>query len=267
MPAAQRITWLDIEKNGLPKATTAVVNLAGQNVLDATRRWTPGFKQNVWNSRINSTSVLAKVIAAAEEKPDVFVNIVGVSHYRPSETKVYDESYAGDDFDYMSRLCVEWEKAAQLPDGIKTRQVQIRTGAVIGREGGMIQSLVVPFFFGVGGPVATGKQPLPWIHVEDMANLIKFAIENNNVRGILNGVAPDIITNSQFSKVFASSFSPPRPAVLPLPEFMLNLIFDKERAVILATGAKINPKRTQELGFKYKYPDIKSACKNVARLF
>lgn len=211
--------------------------------------------------------MLAKVISDADEKPDVFVNIVGVSHYQPNAAKIYDENHPGDDYDFMSKLCVEWEKAAQLREGTPTRLVQIRTGAVIGREGGMIQSLVVPFFFGVGGPVASGNQPLPWIHVEDMANLIKYAIENESVKGILNGVAPDIVTNAQFSKVFAGSFSPPRPSVIPLPEFVLNMIFGEERAVILASGAKISPKRTQEVGFKFKYPDIKSACKNVARLF
>lgn len=211
--------------------------------------------------------MLAKAVAQAEEKPDVFVNIVGVSHYKPTDTKVYDESHPGENFDFMSKLCVEWEKAAKLPDDCKTRLISLRTGAVIGREGGMIQSLIIPFFCGVGGPVATGKQALPWIHVEDLANLIKFAVENKSVNGILNGVAPDIITNNQFSQIFAGSFNPPRPAVFPLPEFVLNLIFDKERAVILATGAKISPKRTQEVGFKYKYPDIKSACKDVAKLF
>jgi len=265
MPGAQRITWLDIEKNGIPKNTKAVVNLTGQNVLDPTRRWTPGFKQNVWNSRINSASSLAKAIAAAEQKPEVFVNIVGVSHY-PANDKTYDESYPGDSFDFMSKLCVEWEKAAQLPPNITTRLVQVRTGAVIGREGGMIKSLLLPFFLGVGGPVASGKQYMPWIHLDDMANLIKYSIEND-VTGVLNAVAPESVTSSQFAKVFAGSFSPPRPAIFPLPEFVLNLIFDKERAVILATGAKIQPKRTLEVGFQYKFPDIKSACKDEAKLF
>lgn len=209
---------------------------------------------------------MAKAVCAAEQKPEVFVNVVGVSHYQPSGGRVYDESHAGDNFDFMSKLCVEWEKAAQLPEGATTRLTQIRTGAVVGREGGMIKSLILPFFLGLGGPVASGKQILPWIHIEDLSNLIKFAIENK-VPGILNGVAPEIVTNAQFSKVFAASFSPPRPAIFPLPEFVLNLIFDKERAVILATGAKINPKRTQEVGFKYKFPDLKSACKDVAKLF
>ncbi|XP_063703613.1 epimerase family protein SDR39U1 [Culicoides brevitarsis] len=268
MPGANRITWIDIEKNGLPKDTSAVVNLAGQNVLDPTKRWSPGFKQNVWSSRINTTTMLAKAVAEAEQKPEVFVNIVGVSHYKPrADPKPYDESHPGENYDFMSKLCVEWEKAAQLPEGSKTRLVQVRTGAVVGREGGMIKSMFVPFFLGVGGPLASGKQFLPWIHVEDHASLVRFAIENQAVSGILNGVAPEIVTNAEFSKTLASSFTPPRPAIFPMPEFVVNLIFNEERAVIVTNGAKIEPKRTQELGFTYKYPDIKSACKEVAKLF
>lgn len=104
----------------------AVVNLTGQNALDPTQRWSPGFKQNVWNSRINTTTLLAKTISEAEQKPDVFVNIVGVSHYKPrDDPQSYDESHPGDNYDFMSKLCVEWEKAAQLSEGTSTRLVSL----------------------------------------------------------------------------------------------------------------------------------------------
>lgn len=202
MPGLNRLTWHDIEKNGIPENTSAVINLAGQNVLDPQRRWTPGFQQNVWNSRINTTKLLALSIENATNKPNVFINISGVSLYRPDDHKIYNENDTGQTFDYMSNLCVEWEKAATLSNKAEPcRQIKIRTGVVLGREGGMIKSLILPFFFGVGGKVATGAQPLPWIHIDDLCNLIKFAIENNKVNGVLNGVAPDIITNNQFTKV------------------------------------------------------------------
>lgn len=262
---ADRITWTEIEKYGLPEDTSAVVNLAGQNVLDPSRRWTPGFKQNVWNSRINSTTTLVRAIAAAEKKIDVFVNISGVSNYKPDTKRIYTEEDAGEDYDFMSKLCLEWEKAATIGKDVGVRNVKIRTGVVLGREGGMIASLIFPFWFGFGGPVASGLQPLPWIHITDLCNLIKFSIENKKVEGVLNGVAPQIITNEQFASAFGKALW--RPAILPLPEFVVDRIFSKERSILLTTGARIQPKRTLETGFKYEFGKIFEACKDVGTLF
>lgn len=124
MPGVKRITWHDLESKGLPSDVTAVVNLSGQNVLDPTRRWTPGFKQNVWTSRVNSSLSLAKAIDAATKKPNVFVNVSGVALYKPSEETVYTEDDAGQEYDFMSKLCLAWEKAALLNTDITTtRQV------------------------------------------------------------------------------------------------------------------------------------------------
>ena len=118
---------------------------------------------------------------------------------------------------------------------------------------------------GAGGPVASGQQPLPWIHIDDLCELILFSIENKKVEGVLNAVAPDIITNKDFASAFGKALW--RPALIPLPEFVVDLMFSKERAVLLTTGAKIHPKRTLETGFKYQYPKIYEACKSESKLF
>lgn len=241
------------------------MNLAGQNVLDPSRWWTAGFKQNVWNSRINTTSSIVRAITTAKHKPDVFINISGVSLYKPDEKKVYTEEDAGEDFDFMSNLCIEWEKAATIPKEVGVRNVKIRTGVVLGREGGMIQSLILPFWFGFGGPIGSGLQPLPWIHIDDLCNLIKFSIENPKVEGILNGVAPQIISNLDFAKAFGKALW--RPAILPLPEFVVDRLFSKERSVLLTKGPKVQPKRTLESGFEYEFGEIFPACKDVGTLF
>lgn len=160
-------------------------------------------------------------------------------------------------------------------------QIRIRCGVVIGRDGGMIQSLKLPFWLGLGGNMADGKQPLPWIHIADICSLIKFCIEDKNAEGVYNGVAPQIVTNEDFTKVrvvaqskqnlinfllrrlqaFASVLR--RPAVLHTPEFVVNLIFGKDRAALLTTGAKIQPKRVMESNFQYRYPNIVDACREV----
>uniref|UniRef100_A0A6M2E4B3 Putative nucleoside-diphosphate sugar epimerase n=1 Tax=Xenopsylla cheopis TaxID=163159 RepID=A0A6M2E4B3_XENCH len=129
----------------------------------------------------------------------------------------------------------------------------------------MIKQLIIPFWLGLGGPVGKGTQPLPWIHIDDLTSLIWFCIKEEKLNGIVNAVSPHIITNNDFTQEFAKALY--RPAFIPVPESLLNLVFNEERAVLLTTGPKVEPKRAPEFGFVYKYPDIKSACREVAHLF
>lgn len=160
-------------------------------------------------------------------------------------------------------------------------QVKIRSGVVLGREGGMIQSLMLPFWLGLGGRMGGGKQPLPWIHIIDLCQLIRFCIETKSIdKAILNGVAPDIITNEQFTKVisllcdkftiltnrlqaFATALR--RPALFPVPEQIIQLIFGAERAVMLLKGPKIQPEEVLKAGYAYRYPKILEACQEVVK--
>lgn len=128
----------------------------------------------------------------------------------------------------------------------------------------MIAELFFPFYFGLGGPVGNGQQWLPWIHLHDIARLFLFAMENQDVKGVLNGVAPQCITSAEFARAFGAGLW--RPAIIPLPEFACNLLFGPERARMLIEGQKVIPKRTLEYGFQYKYPDIRSACKEFSHL-
>ena len=138
------------------------------------------------------------------------------------------------------------------------------SGLALGRDGGAIKQMILPFWFGLGGRISTGKQWFPWIHVDDVAGIIVHAIENENVTGILNGTAPQYVTNAEFTAAFAKHLF--RPAIFPVPEFALNLVYGPERANTLTTGAKVIPKRTMESGYQYIYPDIKSACQEFGYL-
>ena len=137
------------------------------------------------------------------------------------------------------------------------------SGVVLGRDGGMIQQMFLPFFFGVGGKMGSGKQYLPWIHIADIASIITFAVMNDKVTGILNGVAPQMATNEEFTKTFGSTMK--RPTLIPVPEGIVNRVFGPERGKIILQGQKVIPKRTLELGYKYLYPDLKSACQEFSR--
>lgn len=143
--------------------------------------------------------------------------------------------------------------------------VSFVSGVVLGRNGGMIQQLFLPFYLGLGGPVGSGNQFLPWIHIKDISSLFAFAVTNNNMKGIVNGVAPQHVTNVKFAKAFGEALW--RPAFIPMPIFALNLLFSSERAKIMTEGQKVIPRKALDCGFKFKYGDIYSATKEFSHLF
>ncbi|XP_076173473.1 epimerase family protein SDR39U1 isoform X1 [Ptiloglossa arizonensis] len=258
VPGPNRMSWHDLECNGLPENTTAVINVAGQNVLDPKQRWSEGFKQSVINSRVKTTKLLAKAIV--NTKASIFATISGVAYYKPNAMEYTEESKC-EKYDFLSELCHKWEAAAQLPQDSAIRQVTIRSGVVLGKNGGMIKQIYLPFFIGLGGPIGNGNQYMPWIHITDLVNMFLLSLKNENIQGVLNGVAPQIVTNKEFTKVFASTMQ--RPAFIPVPSIVLNILLNKERAAIMLEGQKVIPKRVRELGFQYQYPDIKSACAEI----
>ena len=266
------ITWDDVKLNGLPDKTLAVVNLAGQNLLDPLRRWNNSFKELVRESRIQTAKNIKEAIVnrheAGLEVPNVFIQITGVGIYPPGDNNIeYDEfsKVEGDAGGYMSRLVRDWEDAATLPASVPTRNVFLRSGVVLGRNGGMIQQIFLPFYLGGGGRMGTGQQNMPWIHVKDVSGMILHAIENQNVNGALNASAPQIINNQAFVDAFASALY--RPAFIPLPDFVWNVVFGEERAAIITKGVTVIPKRTEESGYKFRYPDINKACEEFSALF
>ncbi|KAL8605936.1 hypothetical protein ACOMHN_024760 [Nucella lapillus] len=257
-----RITWSDLQRSGLPEGCTAVVSMSGENILNPIKRWNESFKQAVWTSRVDNTQALATAISQSTSPPKVFISMSGVGYYKPDPSREYEEGSPGGDFDYLSELCTAWEAAAKLPSSVNVRQVTIRSGVVLGRDGGMIQQIYLPFFMGLGGPISSGEQWFPWIHVSDIAGLVFHAIRNDNVSGILNGVAPQSATNAEFTKAFASAMC--RPAFFPVPGFVMNWVFGHERGKVILEGQKVIPKRTLESGYKFSYPDLASACKNLS---
>ena len=262
MPGVDRINWHDIKHYGLPEETDVVVNVSGQNVLDPFRGWSEGFRQNVMASRINTTASLAEAVVKSKNPPKTFITISGVGYYPPHPSKEYDElSPGGIKTEFFSNLCREWESAGDLPEDCPTRRVVIRSGVVLGHGGGIIKQISLPFWFGLGGRIASGKQFFPWIHVEDLVRMFLFAAEEEHVKGILNGVSPDIITNEEFTKALGRAMW--RPTLIPMPEKIVDLAFDKERAFLMTRGQKVIPRRTQELGYTFRYEKIREACQNV----
>ena len=143
-------------------------------------------------------------------------------------------------------------------------QYSLISGVVLGRQGGMVQQLFLPFFLGVGGPVGSGNQPMPWIHIKDIVGLYIHAIESEDVSGVMNGVAPQVITNKDFASSFGKALW--RPSLIPLPTFAVNLLFSEERGKIMTEGQKVVPKKALDTGYMFQYPDITSAAKEFSKL-
>lgn len=260
--APGKITWSEISKSPLPECE-AVVNLAGENILNPLKRWNEGFLQKLRDSRIETTKTLARKISEASNPPKVFVSSSAVGYYPPSDTKEYTEDSPPSSADALTTLCADWENSAKLPDGCETRLVTLRIGVVLGRGGGVIQQTIWPFWLGLGGILGSGKQYFPWIHLDDMTGIIFHAMENDHVTGVLNAVAPQVVTNESYTKEYAGALW--RPAIFPTPSFAINFIFGQDRGKILLEGQKVIPKRTLETGYKFHYPELKQALAEIVK--
>lgn len=260
-PGRNKITWDEVKKNGIPECN-AVVNLSGENILNPAKRWTEDFKQTVWKSRVDTTATLAEAIAQSSSPPSVFVGMSGIGYYPASATVEYTEESSVTDQDYLGRLCVEWERAMKTTDNEDgVRRVVVRTAVVLGKKGGAMNQMQWPFYFGVGGIIGSGQQYFPWIHIDDIAGIFLHAIENQTVTGVLNGIAPQPVTNHRFTKALGGAMW--RPTVFPLPRFVVRAVFGDERAVMLLEGQKVLPRRTLESGYQFQYHDIDSALKEI----
>jgi len=230
-----------------------VVNLVGEKI---NQRWTAEAKQRIMESRRTATHNLVGAIAGLQERPRVLVNQSAVGYYGDRGDAVVDESTgAGSSFD--AEVVRAWEQAAREIEGADVRLVITRTGQVLDAEGGLLAELLTPFRLGVGGPIAGGNQYLSWIHRDDEVGLLLWALDDERVSGAVNATSPNPATNHDFSKALGRALG--RPAVPPVPGFVLDLKFGREFGGVLRGGQRVVPKRAQELGFEFRHPELDEA--------
>jgi uncharacterized protein (TIGR01777 family) len=235
-----------------------VVNLVGETIA---QRWTDEAKKKIMESRRTATHNLVQAIAGLERPPAVLVNQSAVGYYGDRGDAVVDESAGpgGEAFD--SEVVVEWERAAHEIDPSGVRLVIVRSGQVLDADGGMLAELLTPFNLGLGGPLAGGSQYVSWIHAEDEVGVLLWALDSEEVSGVVNATAPNPATNRDFSKALGRALG--RPAVVPVPGFVLDLKFGSEFGSVLRGGQRVIPKRTVELGYDFKHPDLDEALKDL----
>uniref|UniRef100_A0A3Q3EJT6 Short chain dehydrogenase/reductase family 39U, member 1 n=1 Tax=Labrus bergylta TaxID=56723 RepID=A0A3Q3EJT6_9LABR len=264
-PGPGKITWSELESNGLPPCEGAV-NLAGENLMNPLRWWNESYRKDLFSSRVDTTKTLAQAIADSPSPPRSWVLVSGVACYKPSLTAEYTEDSEWTPFDLLSKLVKEWEASSRFINHTNTNHVLTSFGAVLGRDGGAMKQMLLPFWLGLGGTLGSGGQPFPWIHVSDLAGIIAHALEPPAdtpppSQQVLNGVAPALNTNYEFTKELGRLMR--RPTIFPVPGFVMNALMGSERAIVLTQGQKVIPQRTQEAGFQYKYPDLTSALKEI----
>jgi len=235
----------------------AVVNLAGEPILGG--RWTAARRKVLRDSRVGVTDRLVQAIAAGRRRPRVLISGSAVGYYGDRADEVLKEnSPPGRDF--LAELGQEWEAAARAAETLGLRVVTLRTGVALGRDGGALAQMLPPFRLGLGGPVGSGRQFMPWIHLHDLVKIIAVALVDERVRGPINGVAAAPVRSRDFAKALGRALR--RPAVLPVPALALRALFG-EAATVLLGSQRVDPAALRGLGFSFAFPTIDLALADV----
>jgi uncharacterized protein (TIGR01777 family) len=235
----------------------AIINLAGEPI--AGKRWTTEQKKILRSSRIEGTKALVDAIAKAQIKPKLMISSSAVGYYGPhGDQTLNEDSKPGDDF--LARLCVDWEAEAQKAEALGVRVCLLRTGIVLAKGQGALKKMVPPFKMFIGGPLGSGRQWMPWIHIEDEVSVIQFLVENERARGAFNGTAPNPVTMAEFSETLGAVLN--RPSWARVPPSVLALVVG-EMAEMLLNGQRAIPEAAIKLGFKFKYPNLKLALESL----
>ncbi|MCS6901898.1 MAG: TIGR01777 family oxidoreductase, partial [Myxococcales bacterium] len=240
------------------EGATAVIHLAGEPVLAG--RWSDEHKRRVRNSRIESTRLLVEAMRTAKVKPAAFLCASAVGYYggREGDEELDEESSPGEDF--LARVVRDWEAAADRATALGIRVVKLRIGLVLGENGGLLGKMVPLFRKFVGGPVGSGRQVLPWIHIDDTVGLILFALDRPDIQGPLNVTAPSPVTMEEFCHQLGRALR--RPSLLRVPAPLLRLALG-EAADPMLSGQKALPRVALRQGYVFRHPTLPSALADL----
>jgi uncharacterized protein (TIGR01777 family) len=259
--AVEAHAWRQPTKDLPPEAALtgadAVVNLMGEPVA---QYWTLQSRPLIRDSRVVGTRLLVEALKAIdqESRPRTLISQSAVGYYGPRDEQPLGED-ATPGADFLADIVVAWEREAHAADELM-RVVVTRTGVVLSTAGGALARMLPFFRLGVGGPVAGGRQYVPWVHIDDVIGAIRFALVEPNVRGPVNVTAPAPVTNAEFSKVLARALH--RPAVMRVPALALRALYG-EMSHIITTGQRAIPERLEQLGYAFRYPDLSAALQDV----
>lgn len=258
MPHPRYMTWGEWETNpDRLGVIDGVVNVTGESI---NQRWTAKAKERIVSSRTGAAYRLANIIGRMSLPPPVVVNASGISLYGHSGDQVYDESSPALPADFLGATVVTWEAAIDLIPA--KRLVKLRIGLVISRSGGAFGFIRLPYRLFGGGRIGSGEQGLPWIHLQDMISLILFCLENENISGPVNAVAPDPVSNDEFGRKLGEVTR--RPHWFPVPGWLLKLALG-EMSTLVLTGQRAMPRVALNHGFEFAFPKLEEALRDITR--
>ncbi|QSA96614.1 TIGR01777 family oxidoreductase [Methylococcus sp. EFPC2] len=237
----------------------AVINLAGEPIADS--RWTAARKAQLRASRVDVTRELVGRLARLRHKPDTLLSASAIGYYGDQGDTPLDES-SPPHVEYTHTLCLEWEAEARKAETLGIRVCVLRSGLVVGRDGGFLKKMLPLFRAGLGGRIGDGKQWMSWIHLADHIAIQNFLLKDPQLSGAFNLTAPDPVTNAEFTRILAQSLK--RPAGLPVPAAMLKLMLG-ELAGLLLGGQRVLPERILRAGYAFRFPHLQPALEDVLR--
>jgi uncharacterized protein (TIGR01777 family) len=262
-PGTRAVHW-EPEKGSIDakqlEGHDAAVHLAGESIADG--RWSDEKKKRIRESRVVGTRLFAETLASLKEKPKVLVSSSAIGFYGSRGGEVLrEESASGEDF--LSEVCREWEKATLAASQAGIRVVHLRIGVVLSADGGALQKMLTPFKLGVGGRIGGGQQYMSWITLDDLVGVIKRALADEQLRGPVNAVAPNAVTNEEFTKTLGHALG--RPTIFPMPAFAARLAFGEMADALLLSSARVEPARLNETGHEFKHPTLEGALRHVLK--
>ena len=235
----------------------AVVHLAGDNV--ASENWSDEKKRRIKESRTVGTRVLVDALKSLQNPPKHLISASAIGFYGNRGDEILNEQSApGEGF--LPEVCAAWEDEIKRAESF-ARVAFLRIGVVLAKDGGALEKMLTPFKFGVGGTIGSGKQYMSWIALDDLIKMIHFVLEDKTISGAVNAVAPNAVTNQEFTKTLGKVLS--RPTFLPVPEFAIKTLFGEMGETLLLEGSRVVPKKLQDAKFEFDFPNLEAAMKHV----
>jgi uncharacterized protein (TIGR01777 family) len=253
----QRFVSWDDDMVSRMEETDVVINMAGASIFG--RRWTEEVKKKIYSSRIESTRTLVEAVKRADSPPETFISTSGANYYKGKEDQVLDESAERAD-NFLANVCIDWEKEAHRAEEAGVRVVIPRLGIVLEKEGGALGQMLTPFKMFVGGPIGSGEQYFPWIHMHDVCRGLLFAIRENDFEGPFNLNAPNPVKMREFARELGSQLN--RPSLFRVPTSVLQLVLG-EAALPITESLRMQPKKLQQHGFEFQYEYLTEALGDI----
>jgi uncharacterized protein len=236
-----------------------VVHLAGESIAG---RWTAAKKRRILESRAEGTRHLAEALAEAAKPPQALISASAIGYYGDCGDEILlEESQPGSGF--LPEVCRAWESAVQPAADAGIRSAQLRTGLVLSAEGGALPKMLAPFRMGLGGNMGSGTQWWSWIHMADLVGAIGYILQNDSLRGPVNAVAPNPVTNAEFTKILAGVLH--RPAIFPMPAFAVRLAFGQMGEELLLASQRVEPAKLVACGYRFQHGDLRIALEEILK--